>query len=461
MGDDRRGRRAEHRRDAPRRRGSAGARLSSLRRFTPRSPAARAAIGLVLGFALGLALAATSSSAARSLASGLDAIGTVWVNGIRMTVVPLVVSLLVSTIVRERDMGSVGRMGRRAIAIYVVMLTVIAVIGLLVAPPLLSRIQVDASSSSALRASASGVTAQMPTFAQWLVSLVPSNVVKAATDGAILPLIIFALVLALALAHSEPRVREPVAQFFGAIATAVLVIVKWVLAAAPIGVFALAVPLAMRVGAGVAGAAALFVALHCGMLACVIALFYPVAAMLGRVPVRRFAKALLPAQLVVVATRSSLAALPAMIDGAERVLEIPPHIAGFALPFGVSLARVNTAASWIASAVFLGKLYGVPLTFMQLVLLAGMAIPMSFSVPGIPSAGLFIIAPAFMTVGIPVEGIGILIALDAIPDIFKTMVNVTGQMTTAVLLARYEPKEATEPGVQAAFATADPSLRSG
>jgi Na+/H+-dicarboxylate symporter len=412
------------------------------RRFVPQSPAARAAIGLILGFALGLALAAWPSAAGRTAAVWLDAIGTMWVNAIRMTIVPLVVSLLIATIVRDRDLGAVGRMGRRALFIFVAMLAVIAAIGLVAAPPLLSYVQVDPAAAAALRAAAGGVSNQMPTFTAWLVSLVPTNPVKAAADAAILPLIIFALLFAMGLSRTPPDVRDAGSQFFASVAEAVLVIVKWVLAAAPIGVFALAVPLAMRVGADVAGAAALFVALHCGMLAVVIALFYPLVWIVGRVPMRRFAKAVLPAQLVAFSTRSSVAALPVLIDGAERGLGIPPHIASFALPFGVSLARVNTGASWIASAVFLGKLYGVPLTFGQLVLLAAMSIPMSFSVPGIPSAGLFIIAPAFMTIGIPVEGIGILIALDAIPDIFKTSVNVTAQMTTAVLLTRFEPAEA-------------------
>lgn len=370
-----------------------------------------------------------------------------------MTVIPLVVSLLVATIVRDRDLKAVGRMGRQALSIYIAMLAVIALIGLIVAPPLLSRIYVDPASAATLRAAAGGVSNQMPTFTAWLVSLMPANPVKAATDGAILPLIIFALLLAMALARSAPEVRNPGGEFFGAVAEAMLVIVKWVLAAAPVGVFALAVPLAMRVGVGVAGASAAFVALHCGMLTGVIALFYPLVGLMG-VSIPRFARAVLPAQLVAFSTRSSVAALPVMIDGAERVLGIPPHIASFALPFGVSVARVNTCASWIASAVFLGKLYGVPLTFGQLALLGAMGIPMSFSVPGIPSAGLFIIAPAFMMIGIPVEGIGILIALDAIPDIFKTSVNVTGQMTAAVILTRLEPEPAAQPAAAVEPATA-------
>jgi Na+/H+-dicarboxylate symporter len=406
--------------------------------FLPRSPAARAGIALIVGFGIGLGIAASPWKAPRTFADGLETIGTMWVNAIRMTVIPLVVSLLVTTIARERDLGGVGRMGRRALAIFVVQLAIIAAIGLVVSPPLLARIQVDPASAASLRAAQGGVSAQMPTFSAWLVSLVPSNPFKAAADGAILPLIIFAVLLAMGLTRTPPEIRDPGAQFFASMAEAVVVIVKWILALAPVGVFALAVPLAMHVGAGLAGAAALFVALHCGMLAVVIALFYPVAGLAG-VPVRRFARAVLPAQLVAFSTRSSVAALPALIEGAERVLSIPPRIASFALPFGVSLARVNTGASWIVSAVFLAKLYGVPLSFAQLALLGVMSIPMSFSVPGIPSAGLFIIAPAYIAIGIPVEGIGILIALDAIPDIFKTSVNVTAQMTTAVLLTRYEP----------------------
>jgi Na+/H+-dicarboxylate symporter len=126
------------------------------------------------------------------------------------------------------------------------------------------------------------------------------------------------------------------------------------------------------------------------------------------------------------------------LDGAERLLRIPTHITSFALPFGVSVLRANAGVSWIVSALFIAKLYGVHLEFPQIAVFTATSVAMSFSVPGIPSGGLFIIAPAFMTVGLPIEGVGILIALDAIPDIFKTSVNVTAHMTATVLLARGE-----------------------
>jgi Na+/H+-dicarboxylate symporter len=275
------------------------------------------------------------------------------------------------------------------------------------------------------------------------VSLVPANPIKAAADGAMLPVIVFAVIFALALGRLTPPLRATAVTFFGALAEAMLVIVHWVLAVAPIGVFALTVPLALRVGASVVGAVAVFLLVHCGLLVVLGALFYLLAATLGRQPLGRFARAALPAQIVAVSTRSSVAALPAMIDGAERVLGIPPVIAGFGLPFAISMFRVNTPLSWIVSGLFVAELYGVPLGMSGVAIIGAGGVLMSLSVPGIPSGGLFILAPLFLAAGLPVEGIGILIALDAIPDMFKTTVIVTGDLAATALLAR-SPLPTTE-----------------
>ena len=406
----------------------------------PKSPAVRATIGLVLGLAVGLIIAPASAPALKSFVSALEAIGAIWVNAIRMTVIPLVVSLLIATIARERDLGEVGRMGGRAIAIFVVLLSAIAAIGVIAGPPIMGLVQIDPAAAASLRSSSTTdvSTIQLPTFTSWLVSLVPANPIKAAADGAMLPLIVFAVLFAAGLSRTPADQRAAGTEFFRGVADAMLVVVGWVLALAPIGVFALAVPLALKVGSGIAGAVGLYLVLHCGLIVVAGLLLYLVVWVFGRVSIATFARALLPAQLVAFSTRSSLAALPANIDGAERVLGLPPRVVSFAMPFGVSLLRANTGVSWVVSAVFIGKLYGIDLTTAQILVLAATSVAMSFSVPGIPSGGLFIIAPAFMTAGLPIEGIGILIALDSIPDIFKTCVNVTGHMTSTVLLARSE-----------------------
>jgi Na+/H+-dicarboxylate symporter len=268
---------------------------------------------------------------------------------------------------------------------------------------------------------------------------VPANPIKAAADGAMLPMIVFAVVFGVALSRLAPAVRVPTAALFRAFADAMLILVKWVLALAPLGVFVLAMGLALHLGTNLAGAVAFFLIAHCTMLVVIGALIDVAARVAGGVSLAEFARATLPAQIVALSTRSSVAAMPAMIEGAQRVLRIPSEIVGVVLPLGVSLFRVNTPASWIISGLFVGKLYGVSLSTAAVATIGIASIPMSLSVPGIPSGGLLILAPLFVAVGLPVEGIGILIALDAIPDVFKTVVIVTGHMASTSILARRAP----------------------
>lgn len=375
-------------------------------------------------------------------AAAMDPVGTIWVNALRMTIVPLVVSLLIVTLAESGGGAMFGRLGRRALFVFLAFLVGMAIVGFVAAPPIYSRLTVDPTASASLRATAAAnmPATVLPTFATWLTGLVPANVMKAASDGAMLPLIVFALVFGLALGRVEPRYRDALVAFFRGVAGAMLAIVKWVLMLAPVGAFALAVTVATRLGNATAYIILFYIVSHCALLLLLVLLLYVVIPPLTRTPLGTYAKALLPAQVVVVTTRSSLAALPVMLDRAVSVLGIPPAVASFALPLGVSLLRASTGLSYIMYALFLGKLYGIPLGFGQLLFVAVVGIVMSFSVPGIPSGGLLIAAPYFQAINLPAQGIGILIALDAIPDIFKTLVIVQSHMSAALILSKsYEP----------------------
>lgn len=400
--------------------------------------ALRTLIGLVGGLAAGIAVAAVPSPWLHAVASALEPVGTLWVNAIRMTVIPLVVSLLIATIAQENDLRSVGALGARAVALFAGLIALLALVTFVVAPPLFSLLTIDPTSAASLRGGSVAAAPALPSFTAWLTGLVPANPVRAAVDGAMLPVIIFAVAFAAALARVESPRRAAATALFRGLADAMLVIVGWVLAAAPIGVFCLAVALGVHAGVGVAGAVAFYLAVHCGLVVAATAALYGAVRIFSDVPVAAFARAAMPAQLVAVSTRSSVAALPAMIEGATRALRLPPQIPGFALPFGVAVFRLNQGVTWIVSALFIAKLYGVPLDAAQLAFLGACCVPMSFSVPGIPSGGLFVSAPFFVAVGLPIEGVGILLALDAIPDVFKTLLNVTGQMAATALLARGE-----------------------
>lgn len=400
------------------------------------SPTARALIGLVAGLIVGTVIAWTDSAAGRTFALLIDPLGAIWVNALRMTVVPLVVSLLIATLASGDGAATFGRLGRRAVVLYLVFLVAMAIVGLVLGPPVYAMLYVDPASSAALRTSAGVMpTTKLPGFGVWVSSLVPANVVSGAAEGAMLPLIVFALLFGLALARVDDAVRAPATQFFRAIADAMIVIVRWVLLAAPVGAFALAVTVSTHLGNATAHVMLFYLVSHCALLTLCGVLLYIIVPLATRTSLGRFARALVPAQVVVVTTRSSLAALPAMLEGATRVLGVPAGVAGVVLPLSVSLLRASTGLSWVVYALFLGKLYGVSIGAAQLLGVAAVSIAMSFSVPGIPSGGLLIATPYFSAIGLPPQGIGILIALDAIPDIFKTLVIVTSDVSVTLLVA--------------------------
>jgi Na+/H+-dicarboxylate symporter len=407
------------------------------------NPTARVLLALIAGLALGVVATASDSRALLAVATGVEPVGTLWTNAVRMTVIPLVVALIVTGVAATADPRRLGRLGARTLPLFVGLLLASGMFALLVAPLSLDRLHIPPEVAADLRASAAASAAaadarRMPSLVQRIVEVVPANPIRAAADGALLPLVVFALVFAFALTRLDAARRDPVVQLLQAVADAMLVIVRWVLALAPVGIFALASGLGARMGASAAGALFHYVATLSGVLLAFLLLLYPLTRLLAGVPLRRFAAAAAPAQAVAFSTRSSLAALPVMITSARDRLSANPAITGFVLPLAVSVFRLNVPIAWVVGALFLSRLYGVPLGGAELAGLVVTATLISFSVPGIPSSSLFLIAPVLVELGLPAEGVGILIAVDAVPDMFKTGLNVTSHLTAAAVLNRGE-----------------------
>jgi Na+/H+-dicarboxylate symporter len=277
---------------------------------------------------------------------------------------------------------------------------------------------------------------QTQTFASWVTSLIPSNPVAAAATGSMVPLILFTLVFALAIAHGPASTRSTLVGFFQALADAMLMLVRWIVKVAPIGVFALVLPLAARAGTTLAGAIGFYIVAYAGASLVISALLYPVVALVGRIPIARFARAALPAQLIAFSSSSSIASLPALVESAEGGLGLPAPITGFVLPLSVSTFKLAAPVSWTVGALFIGWFYGVPLHTRELATIAFAAVFLAFAAPGIPRGAFIMLTPLFLAIGLPAEGIGILIAVDAIPDTFATVLNVTGDLAAAALVAR-------------------------
>jgi Na+/H+-dicarboxylate symporter len=400
------------------------------------SATTRVLAALVLGLIGGAVVLAHPAPMLLTLVRIVEPIGTLWVNAIRMTVVPLVVSLLITGVASSGSIGTIRALGVRSVGAFVGLLAVSASIGLIAVPWLFAGLSVDRTTIVSLRGTAPLPAATASGFAEWITGIVPSNPIRAAADGALLPLVVFTLAFALALLTVRSDNRSLVVAFFAAVAEAMLAIVRVVIALAPIGVFALMLPVASRTGLTAAGALVYYVVATAGALMLGIVAMYPVVAIAARVPVSQFARAVFPAQVVAAASSSSLASLPALVDGAERRLRLPASATGVVLPLAVSSFKLASPILWQAAAVFLARLYGVPFGPAQHVTIAATAMLISFSTPGIPHGWLLGVSPLVAAMGVPPEGIGLLIAVDAVPDIFATTLNVTGDMAAAAIVVR-------------------------
>jgi len=393
---------------------------------------ARVLVGLAAGLAGGLLVLCHPTPVLVTLVKIVEPIGTLWIDAIRMTVVPLVFALLVSGIGSMSDLRTVRALGARTLASFLALLLLSVAVGLVVAPALFAWLPVAAGAARA----GDLVTPAAPRFADWVIGLVPTNPIKAAADAAMLPLVVFAIAFALALLTIAAERRETVLVFFRGVADAMLAIVRVVIALAPVGVFALMLSIASRAGLAAAGALGYYVAAAAIAHAALAILLYPVARLAAGIPIARFAQAALPAQAVAIASSSSLASLPALIDSADRRLGLPPPVTGMVLPLAVSSFKAAAPIVWLVAAVFLSRFYNVPLGTGQLLVIALTSVLTSFSTPGVPHGALLVIAPLVATMGIPAEGIGLLIAVDAIPDICATTVNVTADLLVGAIVAR-------------------------
>ncbi|MEX2181581.1 MAG: dicarboxylate/amino acid:cation symporter [Gemmatimonadaceae bacterium] len=403
-------------------------------------------VALLAGLGLGLGLAGSDSALATATIRALDPIGALFINAIRMTVIPLVVASLVVGVTSAPDPRSVGRIGARALVLFVIVLAAATAFGVLLGAPLMAAFPLDATAVEALRASAASAgdmategARRVPSVGQWVVDLVPANPIKAAADGAMLPVIVATVAFAAALTRIGVERRAAVTRVFEGIQDAALVLVRAILAFAPLGVFALAVPLAARMGIAAAGALASYIVIVSVICVLFVGLvLYPAAIILGRVPFRLFASASLPAQGIAFSSRSSLAAIPAMLESVRDTLRLPPVIGSFFIPLAASMFRAGAGIGQTVGVIFIAKLYGVDLGTAQLLTIAVTSLITSFSVPGVPGGSIIVMVPVLMAAGIPVEGIGILLGVDTIPDMFRTTTNVTGHMAASVILARGE-----------------------
>jgi Na+/H+-dicarboxylate symporter len=387
---------------------------------------------LVTGLAVGTLLSGSSSGPA--IAAVAAPLGKFWLDALTMTVVPLVFSLLVTGIMAAAAQASSGRVATRALVWFALLLVAVSLIGGIVASLALHLMPVP-DAAAALRPT--GPAPSLPGTGSWLDSIAPINPVRAAADSAMIPLVGFALLFGLAASRIEDALRGSLTRVFEALAQTMLRIVQWVLLVAPIGVFALALGVGLRMGAGVAGVLAHYVLIVAATLLAITVLAYVAVVAFGRIGIGRFARGALPAQVIAISTQSSLASLPAMIDAAPA-LGVTRGDAGVVLPLAVSLFRAASAGANVAVVLYLAQVHGVPVGVASLAIGALVAAAVSVAAVGLPAQVSFfaIIAPVCVAMGVPVVLLPLLLAIETIPDLFRTLGNVTWDLAVMRITGR-------------------------
>ncbi len=404
----------------------------------------RILIGLALGLFAGTLYSINNNQILpilSNLPELIEPIGTLWVNAIRMTVIPLVVSLLITSIAGNKHGALIAKLGGRTISLLVLMIIAVCIYTIILSPFLLSFLHIDPDAAESLRESAGAAAAipEMPPFRDWLIKLIPTNPLKAASESDMLPLLVFTGLFSMALLKVKTEELKVMISFFVVLKEAMFVLIEWIMLIAPIGIFALVFPLAAKMGMSAVTVLGTFILITCGLITLLTILLYPLATLIGNLSFSEFVRFAAPAQIIGFSARSSVAALPATFAATNK-LKINPEVSGLVLPIAVSLFRFASPLARTTGTYFIAILYGIKLSPMDLLVIVSVIGVLSFYSPGIPSSGLFIMAPIYQSLGLPVAGIGILIAVDLIVDMFLSASNVTANITITALLSRNDRK---------------------
>jgi DAACS family dicarboxylate/amino acid:cation (Na+ or H+) symporter len=406
-------------------------------------------IGLALGLLLGLG-ASAGGDAGWAIAPTLEALaqasaplGALFIRALQMIVIPLVMAIVFGGVARLGDARSLGRLGGSALA-FIFGTTLIAVtlgmgamalaVGFL--PPVANP---DPGTAQAV---------ELPGLLDFFINLIPANPFAAASEGRLLPLLVFSVLFGAAAGTLPEAQRQRLLELAGAVEGAFIRLVHWILWTAPVGIFGLAAPAAARLGLDLLESLlALVVVVVAALFLFTVAVYLPLVATLGRTAPGRFVRETLPSFTMGFTTTSSVATLPILLRDAPA-LGVSPRVRDLVIPLAASMNRAGSGLFQGASVVFLAWLYQVDVPGGAW---GGAVIACFFAaatVAPVPSASIMTLAPALDAVGVPLAGLGILLGVDRIPDMFRSAVNMTGHMAAAVVVEGVAGEDAGVTGVE-------------
>lgn len=395
---------------------------------------------LLFGLVAGILANRLAQSPRDDVLAAASFVGTLWLNALKMTVIPLVVALLVVGVAKSAEAAQTGRVAGRSVLWIVIICTASAVFGAIATIGLTDAFPLPRETAALLQGALANVektSAPLAGPAEFFKGVIPPNIFAAANNGDILPLTVFALLFGLALTRLAAPARKSLVGIFEAVGDAFIIIIDWVLVLAPLGVFALA----FTVGSAAGGAA--FAGLgHYVVIISVIGIIvtiaaYPMASLIGRIPMASFSRWMIGPNAVAISTRSSLASLPAMLTS-SRGMGIRDNVADVTLPIAVALFRATGPAMNTAVAFYVAHWLGLHPTMSQMIAATAVGAVMSYGAVSLPGEVSYIssIAPIAIALGVPIAPLGLLVAVEMVPDIFRTVGNVTHDVALAAIVNR-------------------------
>ncbi|MBO9518335.1 MAG: cation:dicarboxylase symporter family transporter [Porphyrobacter sp.] len=397
-------------------------------------PAGWTFAALLAGLALGWLLSGSAASATALAIAG--PVGSVWLRALQMTIVPLVAALLVTGITQMVATARAGPVARRTLLIFFVILLAGTLFAAFATPALLEAFPIPGQAEAAL--AADSVSAQpVPKVGEFIESLVADNVIAAAAETAMLPIVVFFVALGLAISRLEGVQKDVMLRLFEAIGQTMLIIIGWVLRVAPVGVFALALSVGLASGGGAFAALGHYILIVSGLGLVVLVAGFVLGSITGQRGLVGFARAMTPSLAVGISTQSSLASLPAMLQSC-RQLGVRETTSDFVLPLAVALFRATGPVMNLGVAIYVAKLTGVELT--PTAMAAGIAVALVTTIGSVslPGAISFItaIGPIALAMGVPIEPLAILVAVEMLPDIMRTLGNVAMDVAVTATVDR-------------------------
>ncbi|MDH3459291.1 MAG: dicarboxylate/amino acid:cation symporter [Gemmatimonadota bacterium] len=394
---------------------------------------------------IGLLLGAVAGPLLGDIAVRIKPVGDAFINLLIMVVVPLVMASLIVGTASLGDLRKLGRIGLKTIGYYLVATALAVGLGLAAGQIFDPGAGMDPDVKARMLSDYAGVTqeqlarvADKPSIAELLVRIIPRNPFQAMAETNFLQIIFFALLFGIALTILTERRRKPVVEVLESVNDAMIVLVKLVMKVAPYGVFALIAAVSAQFGYGVLVTLLKYVVVTIGAMVLFTVTFYPVSLYLSGMSPLFFFKRFYEVMVFAFSTSSSNATLPINLQVSEEQLGVSNDVAAFVLPLGATVNMNGTAIYQGVSTIFIAQVFGIALSFGDLLTVVLTATLASIGAAGVPGIGMVTLTIVLTQLGIPLEGIALVVGVERILDMTRTAVNVTGDTACAIWVAKTE-----------------------